>query len=74
MEISKRKTCRYCKYQWFAIKDNPKVCPRCKRRLDFPRKLVIDLDNKTISGSTIVGEIKRVGLIRSSMNEGGEEE
>ena len=74
VEVSKTKTCRYCKYQWFAVTEEPKACPRCKRRFDYiKRKLVIDLDNNSISGVTTAGEIKKSGLIRSSMGEGEEE-
>jgi len=27
--------CPKCKYQWKPITNNPKVCPRCKARLDY---------------------------------------
>jgi len=28
--------CVYCNYKWFGRKKNPKSCPRCKRRFDYP--------------------------------------
>lgn len=30
--------CTFCEYEWEPRKPDPKACPRCKRRLDFPRK------------------------------------
>jgi len=27
--------CAYCKYEWEPRVDNPKVCPRCKNRMDY---------------------------------------
>lgn len=30
--------CSFCEYEWEPRKPDPKACPRCKRRLDFPRK------------------------------------
>ena len=29
------KHCKYCDYKWNSIKENPKVCPRCKNRMDW---------------------------------------
>ncbi|MDD5191598.1 MAG: hypothetical protein PHH54_02255 [Candidatus Nanoarchaeia archaeon] len=29
--------CENCEYEWEARKENPKACPRCKRRFDYPR-------------------------------------
>lgn len=29
--------CPYCSYQWKSRTKKPKACPRCKRRLDYPR-------------------------------------
>ena len=28
--------CPFCKWDWKARVDEPKCCPRCKRRLDTP--------------------------------------
>ncbi len=30
--------CPHCNYEWSPRKDQPKACPRCKRRLDYPIK------------------------------------
>ncbi len=30
--------CPHCHYSWESRKNNPKACPRCKRRLDYPGK------------------------------------
>jgi len=30
--------CEYCEYEWNPRKENPKACPRCKRRFDYPNK------------------------------------
>ncbi|MDP6157125.1 MAG: hypothetical protein QGH39_08905 [Candidatus Thermoplasmatota archaeon] len=30
--------CPYCSYDWQPRKEKPLACPRCKRRLDFPRR------------------------------------
>jgi rubrerythrin len=27
----KKKKCRFCKYTWTPIKENPVQCPNCKR-------------------------------------------
>lgn len=32
--------CQYCGYEWTAKKENPVACPRCKSRLDRPRRVV----------------------------------
>lgn len=32
------KKCPYCKYTWQARKKDVKACPRCKRRIDWPRR------------------------------------
>ena len=32
--------CKYCKYEWIPKKANPVSCPRCKQRLDRPRRVV----------------------------------
>jgi len=29
-------TCPFCHWDWRARVENPKACPRCKRRLDRP--------------------------------------
>jgi len=26
-----KQVCLRCGYEWYSIKENPKVCPRCKR-------------------------------------------
>ena len=28
--------CNKCEYEWESRIDNPKACPRCKTRLDWP--------------------------------------
>jgi len=30
--------CPKCNYQWVSRVKNPKACPRCKSRLDAPKK------------------------------------
>jgi predicted amidophosphoribosyltransferase len=30
--------CRFCGYNWKPRKDQPKSCPRCKRRFDYPER------------------------------------
>lgn len=30
--------CPHCDYEWKSRKKEPKACPRCKRRLDYPRE------------------------------------
>lgn len=30
--------CKYCGYEWTPRVKDPKECPRCKRRLDYPIK------------------------------------
>ena len=32
--------CEYCEYEWTPKKANPVSCPRCKQRLDRPRRVV----------------------------------
>jgi len=32
--------CPDCGYEWKPRVENPKSCPRCKRRLDYPKKKV----------------------------------
>jgi len=27
--------CEFCSYSWISRVDNPKSCPRCKRRFDY---------------------------------------
>ena len=29
--------CQFCNYEWNERKANPKACPRCKRRFDYPK-------------------------------------
>jgi len=39
--VEKQKTvkkCPYCGYEWILRISNPKSCPRCKRRFDYPLK------------------------------------
>lgn len=33
------KKCPICQYKWTKRIENPKVCPRCKNRLDIARKV-----------------------------------
>lgn len=28
--------CKFCEYDWETRKKEPKACPRCKRRFDYP--------------------------------------
>lgn len=30
----KQKKCPKCNYQWIPRRENPKECPKCKKRLD----------------------------------------
>lgn len=30
-----KQKCKKCGYEWTSRKKNPKVCPRCKTRLDI---------------------------------------
>jgi len=30
--------CDYCEYKWESRKEEPKACPRCKHRFDYPLK------------------------------------
>jgi predicted Zn-ribbon and HTH transcriptional regulator len=30
-------TCEYCNYEWETRVENPKACPRCKRRFDYDK-------------------------------------
>lgn len=32
--IKNNKRCGFCDYEWVSRQDNPKACPKCKRRLD----------------------------------------
>lgn len=32
---SNNKICEFCAYEWITRVDNPKSCPRCKRRFDY---------------------------------------
>jgi predicted Zn-ribbon and HTH transcriptional regulator len=34
-------TCRHCNYEWESKVETPKACPRCKRRLDFERQILV---------------------------------
>ena len=29
--------CEKCQYEWKNRQDQPKSCPRCKRRFDYPK-------------------------------------
>ncbi len=31
------KNCEKCGYGWLSRTEEPKACPRCKRRFDYPR-------------------------------------
>lgn len=48
--------CTHCQYEWTPKKANPVSCPRCKQRLDHPRRVV----GLQIGGS--VGPHDRVGM------------
>jgi len=30
--------CEYCDYEWENREPEPKACPRCKRRFDYPHQ------------------------------------
>lgn len=30
--------CKFCGYEWEARAEEPKACPRCKRRFDYEEK------------------------------------
>ncbi len=32
--------CKYCDYEWENREKEPKACPRCKKRFDYPKKEV----------------------------------
>lgn len=32
--------CKFCKYKWQPRVTNPKSCPRCKYRFDYPSKVI----------------------------------
>ena len=32
------KKCDKCEYQWASRIQQPKACPRCKRRFDYPKQ------------------------------------
>jgi len=34
-----KQTCYKCEYLWESRKDNPKACPRCKTRFDYPKEI-----------------------------------
>ncbi len=36
--------CKTCKYEWTSRIDNPKACPRCKRRFDYIKVLKIAME------------------------------
>jgi rubrerythrin len=38
------KKCKYCDYEWKTRKENPKACPRCKRRFDYPENFETKLN------------------------------
>lgn len=33
---TRKMKCKYCNYEWEPRKKQPKACPRCKRRFDYP--------------------------------------
>ena len=42
--------CEYCEYEWETRKENPKSCPRCKKRFDYPKKENTQEDLNTEEG------------------------
>jgi len=47
MSSLKLKDCEFCNYSWNSRVDNPKSCPRCKRRFDYKdAKLVLKMLGK----------------------------
>jgi len=44
--------CKNCEYEWENRKENPKECPRCKNRLDYPgsKNLKVDKSFKLDKG------------------------
>ena len=49
--------CNYCSYEWESRTDEPKVCPRCKNRLDKAPKRIVGLQ---IGGT--IGPDDKVGV------------
>ncbi|MEK6947515.1 MAG: hypothetical protein AABX32_07965 [Nanoarchaeota archaeon] len=35
MSNNKSNQCEFCTYRWISRVQNPKSCPRCKRRFDY---------------------------------------
>lgn len=40
--------CLKCSYEWDNRKEHPKVCPRCKIRLDTPYKIMEACKNENV--------------------------
>lgn len=32
--------CPYCEHEWIPRVEDPKECPRCHRRFDYPKKVL----------------------------------
>ncbi len=54
--------CEFCTYRWIARVDNPKSCPRCKRRFDYKdAKMVLEILGKKFGYNLLRGynELRR---------------
>ena len=50
--------CEFCAYRWTARVQNPKSCPRCKRRFDYKEaKLVLGALGREY-GYNLTGELQ----------------
>ena len=66
--------CKGCNYGWETSSTHMYVsCPNCMNKVRIRNKLIIDMDKKSITGQTTAGEVRKCGLLRSSMPDEGEE-
>ena len=50
------RNCEFCTYSWTAKVENPKSCPRCKRRFDYKEaRLVLEALGREY-GYNLIGE------------------
>ncbi|MFH1501370.1 MAG: hypothetical protein ABIE22_05510 [archaeon] len=38
--------CEFCDYEWESRIQEPKACPRCKRRFDYPKEIKEESENE----------------------------
>jgi hypothetical protein len=61
--------CKFCGYSWRNRTDDPKMCPKCKKRLDYVYKRTVK--DKNVPGMTdadianLPAEFSKEGLIGS---------